>query len=426
MTTVRNHITVFEHQTIKLNEIVSGIQFCGDKLKALQSYYGENGVPYFSLTHNGIRFNEYVGVIQVGNLLIEVLPKADKARSSKIEELKWRNMLIGMLRAVHGFDIIATSDSTLKIKPNTILDLYFAFFIKEVEFLLHTGLVKKYRQRAGNVTSLKGNLIFGKHIQQNCTHGERFYVRHTVYDVRHLLHIILFKTLNLLKKINSDSKLQSSIGSLLLSFPPMPDIKVSETSFSKITYNRKTLRYKAAIDIAKLLLLQYHPDVSRGRNNVLALMFDMNKLWEAFVYKSLQKSKTLQVTAQTSKDFWKPEHGYRSVVRPDIVINKGDPKNCIVLDTKWKNLNGFNPSPDDLRQLYVYHEYYEAKKVALVYPGTERLPVRGNYLKPTDGNIMLDKECSIISLPVLQDIKKWQLDICSTIINWMTKSVNTP
>jgi len=412
----KNHIIVFEHQAIKLNDVINGVEFDKHRLIAMQECYGDMGVPYFSLINNGVQFNEYVGVIQVGKTLFEVLPKANKYETN---DVKWRRILIGMLKAVGTFDIKSTSDSSLKIKPNTILYLYFEMFIKEVEYLLHNGLIKQYRKKEGNVTSLKGNLQFGKHIQQNLTHQERFYVRYSTYDVEHKLHFILYKTIRLLKQINTNAVLHSRIGALILHFPEMSDIKVTEATFEKIVFNRKNQSYKKAIEIAKLLLLQYHPDVSKGRNHVLALMFDMNKLWEQFVYASLRKYKVpgTSITAQTSKFFWQPESGYRSKIRPDIVLNKDKP-DCVVLDTKWKNLNGYNPSPDDLRQMYVYHEYYNAKRVSLVYPGSTPSKLSGTYLDRGTSK-ETDKECSVISLSVEPVIKKWQKSIHNVIDSWM-------
>jgi 5-methylcytosine-specific restriction enzyme subunit McrC len=417
----QDHITVFEHERLYADR--GEKQITPAQLKALQSYYG-NGVPYFSLCNNGVQFNEHVGVIQVGPTLIEVLPKADKNAASEVEEKKWRDLLIGMLKAVGSFDIKATSNSTLKIKPNTILDLYFEMFIKETEYLLHNGLIKKYRKKEGNVTALKGNLLFAKNIQQNLTHNERFYVRYSTYDVEHTLHCILYKAINLLKQINANAALHGRIGALLLYFPEMPDLKVTGATFEKLSFNRKTYGYKKAIEIARLLLLQYHPDVSKGRNNVLALMFDMNVLWEQFVVVSLrrQKEKNWSVTSQTSKYFWQPEKGIRSQMRPDIVLNK-DKDNCIVLDTKWKNLGGYNPSPADLRQLYVYQQYYTAQKVALVYPGSETNQAKGNFLDFRAGNSR-EKECSVITIAVQTPVKAWQQQIREDFLTWMQQPIS--
>jgi len=422
----RKHITVFEHQSIKLDQVIDGVKFDVSKLKAFESYFGNMGVPYFSLINKGIRFNEYVGVIQVGDTIIEVLPKADYSFAGNNDKKQWQGILLDMLYEVGIFDIHAPSSSSLKLKNNSILDLYFEFFIKEVEYLLHQGLIKQYRRKEGNVTALKGNLHFGKHLQQNITHQERFYVRHTTYDVEHKLHLIIYKTIRLLKQINTNVGLHSRIGNLLLLFPDMPEIKVTEKTFDNLVFTRKNISYKTAIDIAKLLLLKYHPDVLYGKNDILALMFDMNILWEKFVYVSLRKNKELisAVSAQTSKYFWQPETGYRSKIKPDIVINK-DKVDCIVLDTKWKNLNGYNPSPDDLRQMYVYHEYFGAKRVALVYPGNPKNGSKGVFY-PTKIYNKMDKECSVILLEVPKTeeanksiIKIWKDQIGEQILKWL-------
>lgn len=413
---IKENIVVFEHEILRFDRGEKKIT--KDQFEALERYYG-NGKPFYKLVYNGVQFNEHVGVMQVGNILIEVLPKADKTPHSVAEDKKWRDLLIGMLRAVGSFDIKSTSSSNLKIKPNTILDLYFELFIKEVEYLLHNGLVKKYRKKEGNVTALKGSLQFSKHIQQNLIHQERFYVRHSTYDIEHTLHFILYKTIKLLKQINTNNDLHSRIGVLLLHFPEMLDIKVSDATFEKLIYNRKNQHYQKAIEIAKLLLLKYHPDVSKGRNHVLALMFDMNMLWEQFIYVSLKKNKNdyIKIKAQTSKFFWKPENGRRTAMKPDIFIetNNGN----IVLDTKWKNLNGYNPSPDDLRQMYVYHEYFDATKVALVYPGNNKDSKAGIYLKK-DGNHD-DKICSVVLINVENEIKEWQIKIREVIKQFVDK-----
>lgn len=152
-------------------------------------------------------------------------------------------------------------------------------------------------------------------------------------------------------------------------------------------------------------------------------MFDMNKLWESFIYVSLKNDKAIKrtVTGQTSKYFWKQDNHNRTSIKPDIVINKGDLNNCIVLDTKWKMILNKNPSPDDLRQLYVYHEYYKAKKVALIYPGESILKTSGKYLDPITGE-KLNKECSVITLSVDKKIKAWQNNISTEIETWINQN----
>lgn len=417
---LKTTITVFEHQTLKLNQDIDE-----KTLIALQNFHGEKGVPYYTLINKGVKFCEYVGVIQIGNIFIEILPKADKNQSNKEDESLWRDRLLGMLKAVGIFNIHAPSNTSLKLKSNNILDLYFELFLNEVEYLMQRGLTKVYRKIESNCNSLKGNIQFSKHISKNLVHQERFYIRHTTYDIQHKLHQILYKTLILLKKINFSMSLHSKIGALLLNFPKQKEINVSDSTFEKIIYNRKTEPYKQAIEIARLLLLNYHPDISKGKNHVLALMFDMNLLWEQFIFVCLRKGlkKTnpeLTVTAQNSKYFWQSDKGNKSKIKPDILINNKIDNSSIILDTKWKNLNGTNPSPDDLKQMFVYHEYFNASKVALVYPN-ESSKLKGRYFN--NDNTLSNKECSLIGINVNSGIKILQENIIKDIQSFINPSL---
>lgn len=412
------HIKIFEHQTIRENQIVDDVTITSSTIKALQSFYGEKGVPYYSLIHKGIKFNEYVGVIQVGNNVIEVLPKADKNSDKEL----WMSVLIDMLYAVGIFNVHAPSSSNLQLKTNSLLNIYFELFISELEYLLHRGLVKKYRSTENNIYTLKGSIQFSKHLNRNLTHKERFYVNYTTYDKEHQLHAIFFKVLKLLNRINTNSNLSSRLGSLLLDFPEQKEINVSESTFDRIVLDRKTEPYRNALEISRLILLNYHPDLKAGNNNVLALMFDMNVLWEQFVYVSLNKYKAKEttITAQNIKYFWKPTFGFRSKMKPDIVLNK-DKENCIVLDTKWKNIEGYNPSPEDLRQMFVYMKYYKAKKVALIYPGSLTKIREGTFYQESNG-LLSDNKCSVITIGVNKNIKSWQAELNNQISEWITFS----
>lgn len=416
------HIRVFEYDTLRHDK--GEVRISKEQFDAFQSYFG-NGCPYYTLVYNGIKFNKYVGVIQIGNTLIEVLPKADidpeVIKCSQSTEVSfWHDRLIDMMRTVGSFDIRVTSKASLRIKPNTILDLYIEKFLNEVEYLLHSGLVKKYRQTESNVTSLKGSLVFSRDISQNLTHRERFYVHHSTYDIEHQLHFILYTALKFIRQINTNASLHSRIGALLLYFPEMPVIKVSEATFNSIIYNRKTEGYRTAIEIARMLLLQYHPDIIKGRNNVLALMFDMNRLWEQFIYVSLkQYAPELKINQKPSKDFWRPEIGRKSIIEPDIVVNNSKTGSRVVLDTKWKNLNDYNPSPEDLRQMYVYHEYFHAQKTALVYPGLGNI-IQGSYFSSDLRKEEEQMQCSVMSIKVEPgDVREWQKAITTKIMEWI-------
>ena len=106
-----NTIQVFEYQTIRVGEEINGVVLEELTYKALALYQEKKATKYFSLVYNGIKFSHYVGVIQIGSLTLEILPKADKSRQG--DTYKWKSILIEMLRACK---LITTEDLTQFIK----------------------------------------------------------------------------------------------------------------------------------------------------------------------------------------------------------------------------------------------------------------------------------------------------------------------
>lgn len=404
------YIQLFEHQPLRVEDEIKDVRtgkpvrFREEHRKALEKYYG-NGTPFFSLIHRGVKFNEHVGVLQTGNLTIEVLPKADNGSNDKGA---WQKFLITMLRAA-GIIPEATSTANLKLRSNSILDLYMQLFLQEARYLMQTGLVLKYRKTEGNSTALKGSLRFAQHMQYNLTHAERFYVRHTIYDRNNIYNAILLKTIELIKTISNQPETISAASALLLDFPECNDIKVSETLFNRLHFDRKTESYRRAIGMAKLLLLRYHPDVRQGTNDVLALMFDMNELWEKYVFRMLRKHLSqaypseYEVSEQVRTDFWKPDNGYMRIVKPDIVVKRiATGKTAVVLDTKWKRLVEFHPDDNDLKQMLIYNLYRQTGQSALVYPATISMNQNGRGIYQEEGHGC----CSLVFVELIADQKR--------------------
>ena len=192
-------IQVFEHTTLPV-----GGQFTSAHFKCLVQYNERNSNRFFAVGLNRIHFRNYVGVIQVGSLTIEILPKADKAPDSPTEKQKWQGVLIEMLRQSGFIRVASMSDARLRLRYSSLLDIYFESFLAEIDELVHHGLVRKYRQTCGNIPTLKGRILFQRHLARNIVHRERFFTAHVFYDRNNPFNQILRIALDVLIRVSSN------------------------------------------------------------------------------------------------------------------------------------------------------------------------------------------------------------------------------
>ncbi|MBK8405872.1 MAG: hypothetical protein IPL25_17940 [Saprospiraceae bacterium] len=133
--------------------------------KALGEYEQKNGKGFFTLFPDRIKFAQYVGVIQVNELTIEILPKVD-ASTLDSKKAKWQQFLLDMLQECHWMQTWSHQKAFLQFKNNNILEAYLGIFLNECKQLFRMGLIKKYRKEEKNLYALKGKLLFGEQIQK--------------------------------------------------------------------------------------------------------------------------------------------------------------------------------------------------------------------------------------------------------------------
>lgn len=363
-----NVISVFEHSRLSIGER----GFDTHHFDSLVKYNDLHKGKYFSIGYKKVTFKSYVGLIQVGNKTIEILPKADRnANDDESKVSKWQKALLFMLRRAGYIKINETSNALQHTQNANLLDIYLRTFLQEVERLVHKGLVKKYKKAQANLSVLKGRLMIGKQLKHNLLHKERFFTEHTCYTRDNLYNRILKSALEIVTDISFKSDIVHDAKRLLLYFEDVESWRQDASDFWKLKLDRKTFAYKEALVLAEMIILNYCPALKSGQQQVLALLFDMNVLFEKFIYKTLKHMESefeeseLSVTAQNSQQFWA-----HKTIRPDILVTfkKGNATQRVIIDTKWKIVDEDYPSDRDLQQMFTYNVQFNSNHAILLYP----------------------------------------------------------
>ena len=80
----KNIIQVFEYNSLQYGTEYNGVLFKESHFNALVKFNELHQNRYFSIGYKKITFKNYVGVLQVDGLVIEVLPKIDQYETNTV------------------------------------------------------------------------------------------------------------------------------------------------------------------------------------------------------------------------------------------------------------------------------------------------------------------------------------------------------
>ena len=324
-----------------------------------------------------LQAQNYVGVIQTKDgTTIEILPKI-----KNFDEQKLKEILINMLKTLKKSPFKNFNTANLKAYKMPLLEIFISMFLEELSKLIQKGIKSDYIQKEENLKFLKGKLKISEQIKQNSIHKERFFVLYEEFSSDRVENRLIKTTLEYLYKKSKLNKNQQRIREFLFVFD---EIKIShniKTDFEKVKLNRQMKDYEQVLLWCKTFLLENSFSPYKGNDIAFALLFDMNLLFESFVYSYLKKSSNFQdIKSQDRTHHLAYENGIgRFRLKPDIVINGGK----IIADTKWKILSedkAYNGVlQDDMYQLYAYGTKYDnCEKIYLIYPFDE-LIIKNSY-----------------------------------------------
>ena len=336
-----------------------------------------------------VTFKNYVGLIQMrGDYQIQILPKINFAVG---EEDKTKQVFMRMLCSMKDFPSKVFTNANLKVDRMNLYDIFINMYLQEARQLVKRGIKSAYVGVEDNLTVYKGKLLVNQHIKNNLAHKERFYVAYDEYQVNRAENRLVKSTLLKLQKMTSSAENAKEIRQLLTAFELVEPSMNYDKDFSKVTIDRNTKDYEMLMKWSKVFLKNKSFTTFSGTESARALLFPMEKVFEAYVAKNMKKvfaRAGWEVSAQDKGHYLfntlNGENHKRFALRPDLVVTRDD-DSIVILDTKWKSLiddkkANYGISQEDMYQMYAYSKKYGTSEIWLLYPVNDAMRKYGQIV----------------------------------------------
>ena len=394
------YLTISEFQNFTCNkEIASNYnnfkyieQFDALKnfIQATNASGNDDALTFMDISHKKgygevITAKNYVGLIAMNDgTVIEILPKIAKGATDKdVTKKECRELLLKMLKTLKHMPFKSFNSTELDISKYHLFEIFIKMFINELKLLIQKGLKSDYILYQENENFLKGKLHFTNHLKHNFINQARFFVEYQLYDLNRAENKLIKTTLLYLLRFSKSNKNKMELRILLDLFADVDTSINIDTDFNICSKTRDMNAYEQILQWCKVFLKGNTFTVNKGTHTAIALLYDMNRLFEDYVAAELRKALNHKRYALSAQD--KSKHLFDNKhfsLRPDIVVKhiEKDKTTTTVLDTKWKLLKqgvtNYGISQGDMYQMYAYGKKYHAKEVVLLYP------------KPEDENIL--------------------------------------
>lgn len=378
-------ITKTEYKDISYSEL--GLTF--EKARKLKEFLDSKKLSKaLDFKLSGIKTGSYVGVIKYADFQLNIIPKIiGDTDSVCLENLAF------MLSYTRQLTIHTTGQAQLTNCQNPFLEVLIAHYADVLLKALSRQVPHSYETREENLSTIKGKILFAQNIRHNFGNLARTYCQFDEFTPDNLLNQTLKFVSYALQKLTGIPQTRQKLLKISAVYDKVTLRPVAYTETQKIILNRNQTIFNEPLELAQMFLQNSTISLHNHTFTNLAILFDMNKLFEEFVYMALKHTyPQWNIKAQNSKSIIQsiggiPDTAY--TIRPDIIVNENT-----IIDTKYKiiDLPNHKPSEADIYQMLAYAKFYGIKNIILCYPRYQQ-----HYNHAT---VLEDKNCSITLLTI--------------------------
>ncbi|QTE74000.1 hypothetical protein JS518_14070 [Clostridiales bacterium FE2010] len=331
----------------------------------LQNVVVDNS-PVFSLRNRCLIAQQYVGVIEIPDISIEILPKI----YGKVDNTKLRDVLIRILMVAHQANSIRQFKASVAAKNNSLIEIIILSFLHEIQKYIESGFHHEYQKFSKNISKVKGQIIFSQQLRHNILAPTKFYCHFSKYTENNKLNQFFKICLLQMMKMSRDIQNRRMIEDLLPAFQDISTISPDSVSGLRIEFNSINIRAREAYIYGRMFIENIHATMNAGTNQVYTMLFNMEQLYELFVYRVASIVFGNRITYQKMGNYMvsRNSDGKKFInLRPDLTLKISDNEYWII-DTKWKLLGRF-AKESDVYQMNAYSTAIKnISKVILLYP----------------------------------------------------------
>lgn len=333
---------------------------------------------------SGIKTGSYAGVIKYSDFQLNIIPKIiGDTNSVCLENLAF------MLSYTRQLTIHTTGAAQLTNCQNSFLEVLIAHYADVLLKALSRQVPHRYEPREENLATIKGKILFAQNIRHNFGNLAQTYCQFDEFTSDNLLNQTLKFVSHALQKLTGVSQTRQKLLKINAVYDEVTLRSVAYTETQKIILNRNQTIFKEPLELAQMFLQNSTISLHNHTFTNLAILFDMNELFEKFVATALEQAFPGQVKIQNKLKIIEDIDGIPGTsytIRPDILFGKDT-----IIDTKYKRLSlpEDKPSEADIYQMLAYNRFYNRKNIILCYPMTDEYYPRTTILEKKSISLML-------------------------------------
>lgn len=322
----------------------------------------------------------YIGVVRVGNLTIQILPKLFKSDRYEAHKSVIAGNILKMLTYTESLPITEIGTADLDTEEFEFFEVFVWLFAKNLAELIKSNQVREYVRRSEELHFVR------ERIDTRCyTDPARLHIVPCIFhefSKDNTLNRTLKYTCHLMSRVvkNAENfRLLKFINGVL---EPVNLTPVTLADIDRLRFTRLNQRFEPFIRICRIFLAHSTLTLRASHAEAFSLLLPMERLFEEFVAQVLLEDpayffgRQVEIRPQESIGYLAENAATgRKAFRliPDIIIRDG--VDTAVIDTKYKLLNlddsRFDVKQPDMYQMYAYITKLHVSRAMLLYPETE-------------------------------------------------------